>query len=442
MEKRAAVSYDAFLSYSHSIDAELAPELQRLICRVGRPWYRRSSLHVFRDSTSLTLASGLRASIMEALSASRHFILLASPDAARSSWVQEEISRWRSSRDPSTFFIVLTEGTIEWDVTRGDFDWARTTALPEQAIAGWFRAEPLWEDVRAARGKGQRDRLRDAARTLAAPMYGIRKDELDSEDEREARRGRRFLRGGILSVAVLLIVAVVAASLAVRQGQSADDRQRLAIARSLLTRGEAAMNSDPGAALRLGEAAYRINPDRETQDGLAQLLLRTRYTSSLIGHTASVESVAFSPDGHTLAAGSEDHTVLLWDLHDPAQPRQIGNPLTGHTGAVNTLTFTPDGHTLASGSTEETSLPLAATITRCGCGTCTIPHRPAPSVGHSPAIPAPSISRRHPRRAHPRQRQHRRDIIAVGHPRPHPSSRDRSARRPYRHDHQRPCFRP
>ena len=43
-------------------------------------------------------------------------------------------------------------------------------------------------------------------------------------------------------------------------------------------------------------------------------------------------SVAFSPDGQTLASASWDDTLILWDVAT-RQPR--GEPLRGHTAAVN-----------------------------------------------------------------------------------------------------------
>ena len=56
-----------------------------------------------------------------------------------------------------------------------------------------------------------------------------------------------------------------------------------------------------------------------------------------------------------LASGGIDATIRLWDVTDPADPRPVGQPLTGSTVAVDSVAFSPDGHTLASGSDDGTT---------------------------------------------------------------------------------------
>src|SRR5436190_5937093 len=119
--------YDAFISYSHKADADLAPVLQRALHGFARPWYRLRALRVFRDISNLP-AAGLQSTIERVLRQTRFLILLASPEAAASPWVGREVSFWCEEKSSASLLIAVSEGEGRWDDEAHDRDWEQTAA--------------------------------------------------------------------------------------------------------------------------------------------------------------------------------------------------------------------------------------------------------------------------------------------------------------------------
>jgi tetratricopeptide (TPR) repeat protein len=215
--------YDAFVSYSHAKDKPIAAALQSVMQRLGKPWYRRRALRVFRDDTSLSATPQLWPSIERALSQSRFLIVLASPEAAASPWVNKEVSWWLDNKSVETILIAVTEGELTWDAAVSDFVGRKAMPLPP-VLTGWFATEPKWVDLTAYRtGADPRDvRFIEAGADFAAAIHGIPKEDLLSQ---EVRQQKKALRLAWSAMALLLLLA----GLAGWQAKVAIDNERLAI---------------------------------------------------------------------------------------------------------------------------------------------------------------------------------------------------------------------
>ncbi len=109
------------------------------------------------------------------------------------------------------------------------------------------------------------------------------------------------------------------------------------------------------AATGLSQSALVQFPDRpqfnSVDISLRNVMLTALEQNKLTGHSDTVWSVAYSPDGQRIVSGSGDKTIRIWDAKT-GQP--IGKPLTGHEDAVLLVAYSPDGQRIVSGSGDKT----------------------------------------------------------------------------------------
>jgi WD40 repeat protein len=344
-----ADGYDAFVSYSRDVDGKLAPAMQTGLQRFAKPWYRKRALRIFRDDASLSANPDLWGSIVQALDASEFFVLLASPRAAQSKWVGKEVRYWLERKPHDRLLIALSEGAIVWDRTDGMSGSDIESALPA-VLRGALPGEPRYTDLSWARREEHLSladpRFRAAIADLASPLHGIPKDELIGEEVRQHRRTVRVAVSAAMGLASLATLAVLAALLAVNQRNTA--RRERDVAKSRLLAAEAANESVP-TALLLSIEALRTKDTVEARGALLASLERpsAQAVAYLHGHHDIVWNMARSPDGKTVASGSRDGTIILWDVE---RHRPQGAPLRGDGATVTGVAFSPNGRTLASGS--------------------------------------------------------------------------------------------
>ena len=392
--------FEAFLSYSHAADGALAPAVQAGLQQFARPWNRLRAIRIFRDKTGMSANPGLWSTITAALNSSRYFLLLASPAAAGSHWVNKEVEHWLDARSPGHMLIVLTDGEIAWDPTANDFDWNRTSALPS-AVRGTFSEEPLWVDLRFAQHDEHlslnNPAFREAVADLSSVLRGIPKDQLIGEDVRQHRKAVVFRRSVMAGLAALTIAAGAAALVAVKQSNLARRNEAQARQNEQLARTNAELAKSNEQVARKNEELARSNEKRAIQGESdarreARIALARQFAAQandqfqkgnlVTSHALAIESlrasdtfqgrralfnvlelippkpeiipgtsgrpvdaVAFSPDGHWIARGDRAGRIVVSDLS-----RARGDIVSdSRRPSISSMAFSPDGRWVAAG---------------------------------------------------------------------------------------------
>ena len=225
--------YYAFLSYSHK-DQMMVDWLHRELERFRVPRVLAGQLTpngvipkrltpIFRDRHELAAADDLGEEIREALAASRYLIVLCSPDAARSRWVNAEIETFKRTRPDGCVLAAIVGGDpFASDVAGRENEECFPPALREKydrrGRPTGKRAEPLAADLRES-GDGKRTGFLK----LVAGMLEVGLDDLVQRDT--TQRHRRLAYATAASIAGMAITSSLAVA-ALQARDAARDQRR------------------------------------------------------------------------------------------------------------------------------------------------------------------------------------------------------------------------
>jgi tetratricopeptide (TPR) repeat protein len=205
--------YAAFLSYSHS-DEQWAKWLQRALERYRIPkriTQQRADVDrpdrlypIFRDRDELASSSDLSEAIRTAIDQSDALVVVCSPSAAGSKWVNEEIRYFRQGDRSKYLFCLLVGGSTQPD--HADYAFPRSLLYSDD---GQALPEPVAADARS-----NSDGKRGAMLKIAAGMLDTRLDNLVRRDTQRRIRVRSTIAAGSVAISIITVGLAITAQLA------------------------------------------------------------------------------------------------------------------------------------------------------------------------------------------------------------------------------------
>ncbi len=314
----APASIDIFLSYSRADAGAM---------RVVQETLRAADLSVWTDEGLEPGTQSWTAAIEEAIKQANAFVVLLSPAAKASVWVNREIGYAQLHRKPCYPLLLSGDEAAVVPLNLVGVQWIDARQDPRRAAGR----------LPAALGK------QPAPATAPAPQ--AQPAQAPTSQRARAPVARPRIPEGFILLGCPINAVAFSPDGTVLASGTADKFVRLwdPATGKLLRTMEGHRDWTRSVAFSPNGEVLASGSDDTTVrlwDATSGKLLRV-----LEGHTKFVRSVAFSPDGRMLASGSDDQTVRLWN---PATRKQLLK-LTEHANDVYTVAFSPDSHVLASG---------------------------------------------------------------------------------------------
>jgi hypothetical protein len=336
--------HDAFICYSRA-DVGIARALERALERYRPPpELERPArlLDIFRDEQDFTGVEYTE-SIRRHLRSSAKLIVLCSPAARKSSFVNDEIRWFAEARGARNIVPVLHAGNPTCDAND------EISAFPP-ALCEALAPLPIGPDYRNLNERRERVDLgsfQGAWFGLLANLLDVERSEIEQRELRRRRRRQRITAGILAAVIALLSSALVFALLsrneAIRERDLAEQRRKQALARQLMTDSLSLADRQYDSAVLLALEAARISPAVTSQTHLQRLLNRnTEFRRIVRLHRAPVLALLVSDDGTSLASADEEGLVITGESAGQVQEQAL--PISGKAAAA---AFTRDGTRLA-----------------------------------------------------------------------------------------------
>jgi len=383
----SSTSFDVFISYSRQ-DIDFARRLEETL-ESYKPAKELSVpqryLQVFRDESDFTGVEYFQA-VDEHLRKAGKLVVICSPGARGSKYVNDEIQRFANYRGADFIIPVLITGIPNNELTAGR---EQEMAFPEALVE--VLKMPRAIDYRSFdfhKNKLDREAFSGSWYSLLAEIYGLSRDEIEQRERKRRIKRRRIVSGVVTSVVAMLSGALI---WALMSRYEAIRQRNIALARQLAAQGDLILQKDPylleRAALLGAESLQRLQTPEGDQvvraaiDLLPQQIMDVSFPNqvvtaalapngehAVVGGESGVDlfnciskqrvhisddgmvfAVAISPDGKWLLTGDDKGKINMFEMPSGRPYKQLQVE-----GQVTNIVFTADGAYFAARSMSST----------------------------------------------------------------------------------------